>query len=198
MMANKQCSKCNKDLPVNDFYRGRASCKSCFKTQVNGTPAKAKTTVIKSTITPPKKRNKTPKKPAKRNTPTTTDISFGARSDVERYIAEQILKDIQGLDDLIQTYQELVDSSDNRKEQKDYAAKIETATAKRIDLNLKLIKAFDLFADLGKPIEDNPLYTPVHFTLNLAMPASCIVTNKFAPEPDEIQPVIPEDKPSNE
>jgi len=182
----KQCSSCELLKPLEQFEKRRSKCKTCIYKQ------RAEITAKKSLD----EQNQFPKieeEPEDFQLPPNiakkmVEMSFGkSREKTEAFIAQDMLNDLAELSDTIALYKSLVTQTKVMKEKKEYASKIETATAKKMDIKLKLIKNFGFFTDLSKPVEDDPLYTPVHLFIVPECPQSSIVPNKFNPQEDEIQ-----------
>ena len=123
-----------------------------------------------------------------------SDVKFQTREEAEEFIANDLMNDISTLNALADLYEDLANEAGSKKDKKEYAAKLETVTQKKIDLKLKLIKSFDFFSELSKPENDDPLYTPVHIYLNENIPSESIVESKFHAKSDEIQDLENEPK----
>lgn len=195
----QECLHCRKRLPASSYDKGRNVCRPCRskqKVEYNRIYQKKHRNNIVLPIDPLPPLKKKKAKAAKKKATTTTAAppptpvikdSFGNRSSAEAYVADQIRKDIDALDDLIGRYEGMLDDTMVVKEQKDVTARIEACVQKRVELSMKLVKAFDLFSDLGRPVDDDPLYTPVYINIVTTMPESCIVPDKFHRAVEEIQ-----------
>ena len=185
----KQCRECLKEKPLKDFAKNRAICKPCRAL------ALAQSKVKKQSEQPQPEQ---PPVHLNANGDIALDQLFSSefdaalfddRGNAENYIKQKLITSINRYDQLAQSYLHMAGQATSRKERKELLAKVETANKNSADLQFKLIKEFGFFADLAKPDNDDPLYTPVNLFLNTELPASCIVEPPFQIQPDELQPV---------
>ena len=208
-METKTCNKCDRTLSLDYFEKGRKNCKICLNLQraelIKKKALKEIAKVDGDTIEEVKPINNNDELSAlvakklkeKINDESDEEINFNDRSDIESFIAKDLIADIKDLDNLIAVYKDLANTATNNRDKKDFAAKIETATAKKIDLKLKLMKNFDLFTELSKPVEDDPLYTPVYLNIITELPESCIVEPEFTMDEKYKQVLDPELNPND-
>ena len=51
-----------------------------------------------------------------------------------------------------------------------------------------LMKQFELFSALDRPMDDDPIYTPVNLVIQTAPPKDAVVANRFELDEDDIEP----------